>query len=227
MGRTTGPVGAGKASMGSVPTSSVTSQVHAGRVIEARRSPAGPRPRSRSTGLQGQVAVVCSVIVAVFDPGRGPRAGASRKLMNIYWDSASRTPRHRARPRLQRLPAHRPAVPRLHLATRSASPRDGVDNLAQLLYGAADLADRRHRRHRVSHRSSASSLGLVAGFSRGWLDRIIIVRHRPVPLVPVPARRCWRWRRSSLELRATTEHAREGAVRLADHRPRRSSAGWA
>ena len=37
----------------------------------------------------------------------------------------------------------------------------------------AHLAGHRHHRHVPGHASSASSIGLVAGFSRGWLDRVI------------------------------------------------------
>ena len=53
------------------------------------------------------------------------------------------------------------------------APTTGVDNLARLLYGlrtsllVATLAT-------VGSTSSASSSGLVAGFSRGWIDRLIM-----------------------------------------------------
>ena len=121
-----------------------------------------------------KIAVICSLICLPDGPGRRAGAGIT-KIMNIY--PTAETIPYQPSDVLDfntGLPLKGPPNHGFWSAhPLGLAPTTGVDNLARLLYGLrtdlliATIAT-------VLSISVGVVLGLVAGFSRGWLDRIIM-----------------------------------------------------
>ena len=130
---------------------------------------------------------------------RGLRAADHQGCSTSTGTSATPTPPTRAMcststatPRSARRSTPSPGTTRSGVA-----PRKGYDNLAYLLYGLRTsliVAS-------VGHGRLDIVIGVVLGPGRRLLARLAgpghLVRHRPLPVLPVPARRCWPWPRSS------------------------------